>query len=196
MLRGVPLIFCPRKHMLRHNRKASGFDQNHPYWPEALGLWRQGYSNTQVAAQAQAQGYDLNEDQVRYARNRYWTADELPARGAKWLREAVRQASDAYPNALQQQQDLFDDNFEVFQALKERLLARLRGGAPDTAMELAELRALMDGYARQGRLLNETNDTITVLQAKLGRLTPEPSALQAPENFVPDDIDEAEQWQG
>ena len=63
-------------------------------------------------------------------------------------------------------------------------------------MELAELRALMDGYARQGRLLNETNDTITVLQAKLGRLTPEPSALQAPENFVPDDIDEAEQWQG
>ncbi len=182
--------------MTRRKRKASGFDQEHEFWPKALDLWRRGYSNAQVSKSAQAEGYDVNEDQVRYARNRSWTADELPARGAKWLREAVRQATDAYPNALEQQQDLFDDNFEVFQALKERLLARLRGGVPTTVMELAELRALMDGYARQGRLLNETNDTITVLQAKLGRLTPEPSALQAPENFVTDDIDEAEQWQG
>src|SRR5207249_10160187 len=65
----VPLKFCPRyRQMTRHKRKASGFDQNHPFWPEALSLWRQGYSNAQVAAQAQAQGFDLNEDQVRYSR--------------------------------------------------------------------------------------------------------------------------------
>ena len=124
--------------MTRRKRKASGFDQEHEFWPKALDLWRRGYSNAQVSKSAQAEGYDVNEDQVRYARNRSWTADELPARGAKWLREAVRQATDAYPNALEQQQDLFDDNFEVFQALKERLLARLRGGVPTTVMELAE----------------------------------------------------------
>src|SRR5213594_973060 len=111
--------------MLRQKRKASGFDQYHPFWPEALGLWRQGYSNAQVAAQAQAQGFDLNEDQVRYSRNRYWTANQLPARGAKWLREAVREATEVYPNALEQQQALFDSNFEVFGAVKKRLLARL-----------------------------------------------------------------------
>src|SRR5206468_4047595 len=88
--------------MTRQKRKSSGFDQNHEFWPKALDLWRRGCSNAQVAAQAQADGHDLNEDQVRYARNRYWTADELPARGAKWLREAVREATEVYPSALYQ----------------------------------------------------------------------------------------------
>src|SRR5437879_13916171 len=107
--------------MLRQKRTASGFDQNHTFWPKDLGYWREGYSNAQVAAQAQAEGYDLNEDQVRYARNRYWTADELPARGAKWLREAVREATEVYPSALEQQQALFSENYEVFIALKQLL---------------------------------------------------------------------------
>ena len=191
MLRGVPLIFCPRKHMLRQKRKASGFDQNHPFWPEALGLWRQGYSNTQVAAQAQAQGYDLNEDQVRYARNRYWTADELPARGAKWLREAVRQASEVYPSALEQQQALFSENYEVFIALKQRLLSYLNGAAPADELGLAQMKVLLESYARQSRLLNETNDTITVLRAKLGRLMPEAEPLVS-EDIVPASVAEAE----
>jgi Zn-dependent M32 family carboxypeptidase len=195
MLQRVPFIFCPRKHMLRQKRKASGFDQNHPFWPEALGLWRQGYSNTQVAAQAQGKGYDLNEDQVRYARNRYWTADELPARGAKWLREAVREATEVYPNALEQQQALFSENYEVFLALKQRLLSYLNGTPPADELELAQMKVLLDSYARQGRLLNETNDTITVLQAKLGRLMPEAEPLVS-EDIVPASIAEAEQWQG
>jgi len=134
--------------MLR--RKASGFDQNHTFWPEALGLWRQGYSNAQVAAQAQAQGYDLNEDQVRYARNRYWTADELPARGAKWLREAVREATEVYPSALEQQQALFSENYEVFIALKQRLLSYLNGAPPADELELAQMKVLLESYARQG----------------------------------------------
>src|SRR5437867_4984991 len=195
MLRRVPLFVCPRKHMLRQKRKASGFDQNHPFWPEALGLWRHGYSNAQVAAQAQAQGYDLNEDQVRYARNRYWTADELPARGAKWLREAVQQATEVYPSALEQQQALFSENYEVFIALKQRLLTYLNGTPPADELELAQMKVLLDSYARQGRLLNETNDTITVLQAKLGRLMPEAEPLVS-EDMVPASIAEAEQWQG
>jgi Zn-dependent M32 family carboxypeptidase len=181
--------------MLRQKRKASGFDQNHPFWPEALGLWRQGYSNTQVAAQAQAQGYDLNEDQVRYARNRYWTADELPARGAKWLREAVREATEVYPSALEQQQALFSENYEVFIALKQRLLSYLNGTPPADELELAQMKVLLESYARQGRLLNETNDTITVLQAKLGRLMPE-AEPQALEHIALANVAEAEQWQG
>ena len=91
----------------------------------ALELWQSGHSNAQVATQAQAEGFDLTEDQVRYARNRHWSADALPARGAAWLREAVHEATEVYPNALGQQQALFDSNFEVFGAIKERLLARL-----------------------------------------------------------------------
>ena len=181
--------------MTRHKRKASGFDQNHPFWPEALSLWRQGYSNAQVAAQAQAQGFDLNEDQVRYSRNRYWTANQLPARGAKWLREAVREATEVYPNALEQQQALFSENYEVFLALKQRLLSYLNGTAPADALELAQLKVLLESYARQGRLLNETNDTITVLQAKLGRLMPE-AEPQVLEHIAPAHVAEAEQWQG
>ncbi|TMB64636.1 MAG: hypothetical protein E6J43_13270 [Chloroflexi bacterium] len=181
--------------MLRQKRKASGFDQNHPFWPEALGLWRQGYSNAQVAAQAQAKDYDLNEDQVRYARNRYWTADELPARGAKWLREAVREATEAYPSALGQQQALFSENYEVFIALKQRLLSYLNGTPPADELELAQMKVLLESYARQGRLLNETNDTITVLQAKLGRLMPE-AEPQVSEDIFPGGAGEAEQWQG
>src|SRR5205809_428339 len=124
--------------MTRQKRKASGFDQSHEFWAKALDMWQRGYSNAQVAAQAQADGYDLKEDQVRYARNRYWTADEL---------------------------------------------------------ELAQMKVLLDSYARQGRLLNETNDTITVLQAKLGRLMPEAEPLVS-EDIVPASIAEAEQWQG
>ncbi|TMF12783.1 MAG: hypothetical protein E6I38_02840 [Chloroflexi bacterium] len=181
--------------MTRQKRKASGFDQNHEFWPKALDLWRRGYSNAQVAAQAQADGHELNEDQVRYARNRYWTADDLPARGARWLRQAVRQAIEGYPNALEQQQALFSENYEVFIALKQRLLGYLNGTLPADALELAQLKVLLDSYARQGRLLNETNDTITVLQAKLGRLMPEAQRL-APEDIAPASIAEAEQWQG
>ena len=173
--------------MMRQKRKASGFDQNHEFWPVALDLWRRGYSNAQVAAQANAEGYDLNEDQVRYARNRYWTADELPARGAKWLREAVREATEVYPSALEQQQALFSENYEVFIALKQRLLGCLNGTPPADELELAQMKVLLESYARQGRLLNETNDTITVLQAKLGRLMPEaePPAL---EQIVPESV--------
>ena len=181
--------------MTRQKRKASGFDQNHEFWPKALDLWRRGCSNAQVAAQAQADGHDLNEDQVRYARNRYWTADELPARGAKWLREAVREATEVYPNALEQQQALFSENYEVFLALKQRLLSYLNGTAPADALGLAQLKVLLESYARQGRLLNETNDTITVLQAKLGRLMPE-AEPQVLEHIAPAHVAEAEQWQG
>ena len=53
----------------------------------------------------------------------------------------------------------------------------------------------LDSYARQGRLLNETNDTITVLQAKLGRLMPE-AEPQVLEHIAPANVAEAEQWQG
>src|SRR5437867_10613597 len=179
--------------MLRQKRKASGFDQNHTFWPEALGLWRQAYSNAQVAAQAQGEGYDLNEDQVRYARNRYWTADELPARGAKWLREAVREATEVYPSALEQQQALFDSNFEVFGAVKKRLLARLASGEPANNVELVELKVLVDAYVRQGRLLNETNDTITVLHVKLGRLDSASEGRGEPRDQRGDQ-DDAGQW--
>jgi len=181
--------------MTRQKRKASGFDQSHEFWAKALDMWQRGYSNAQVAAQAQADGYDLKEDQVRYARNRYWTADELPARGAKWLREAVREATEVYPNALEQQQALFSENYEVFLALKQRLLSYLNGTAPADALGLAQLKVLLESYARQGRLLNETNDTITVLQAKLGRLMPE-AEPQVLEHIAPAHVAEAEQWQG
>ena len=85
--------------MARQKRKASGFDENHPFWPMALELWQSGHSNAQVATQARAEGFDLDEDQVRYARNRNWSADALPARGAAWLRGAVREATEVYPNA-------------------------------------------------------------------------------------------------
>jgi Zn-dependent M32 family carboxypeptidase len=149
----------------------------------------------QVAAQAQAQGFDLNEDQVRYSRNRYWTANQLPARGAKWLREAVREATEVYPNALEQQQALFSENYEVFIALKQRLLSYLNGTPPADELELAQMKVLLESYARQGRLLNETNDTITVLQAKLGRLMPE-AEPQALEHIALANVAEAEQWQG
>jgi len=181
--------------MTRQKRKASGFDQSHEFWAKALDMWQRGYSNAQVAAQAQADGYDLKEDQVRYARNRYWTADELPARGAKWLREAVQQATEVYPSALEQQQALFSENYEVFLALKQRLLSYLNGTAPADALGLAQLKVLLESYARQGRLLNETNDTITVLQAKLGRLMPE-AEPQVLEHIAPAHVAEAEQWQG
>src|SRR2546428_8448626 len=123
--------------MTRQKRKASGFDQNHEFWPKALDLWRRGCSNAQVAAQAQADGHDLNEDQVRYARNRYWTADELPARGAKWLREAVREATEVYPSALEQQQALFSENYEVVIALKQTLPNYLNGASPADEVGLA-----------------------------------------------------------
>ncbi len=96
--------------MTRKKRKASGFDESHPFWPKALDLWRRGYSNAQVAKEAQTQGFEFTEDQVRYARKRFWTADELPARGAKWLREAVRQVTEVYPSALEQQQALFTND--------------------------------------------------------------------------------------
>ena len=181
--------------MTRQKRKASGFDQSHEFWAKALDMWQRGYSNAQVAAQAQAQGFDLNEDQVRYSRNRYWTANQLPARGAKWLREAVREATEVYPNALEQQQALFSENYEVFLALKQRLLSYLNGTAPADALGLAQLKVLLESYARQGRLLNETNDTITVLQAKLGRLMPE-AEPQVLEHIAPANVAEAEQWQG
>ena len=88
--------------MARQKRKASGFDENHPFWPMALELWQSGHPNAHVATQAQAEGFDLTEDQVRYARNRPWSADAPPARGATWLREAVRDATEVYPNALGQ----------------------------------------------------------------------------------------------
>ena len=88
--------------MTRQKRKASGFDENHPFWPTALKLWQRGHSNAQVATRAQAEGLDLDEDQLRYARNRHWSADALPARGAAWLREAVRRASEVYHSALGQ----------------------------------------------------------------------------------------------
>ena len=181
--------------MTRQKRKASGFDQNHEFWPKALDLWRRGDSNAQVAAQAQADGHELNEDQVRYARNRYWTADDLPARGARWLRQAVRQAIEGYPNALEQQQALFSENYEVFIALKQRLLSYLNGTPPADELELAQMKVLLESYTRQGRLLNETNDTITVLQAKLGRLMPEAERV-VPEDIAPASIAEAERWQG
>jgi len=165
--------------MTRSKRKASGFDESHLFWPKALDLWRRGYSNAQVAKEAQSDDFDFTEDQVRYARNRFWTADELPARGAKWLREAVRQVTEVYPSALEQQQALFANDYEVFLALKERLLDHLNGGTPADELELAQLKVLLEAFVRQGRLLNETNDTITVLQAKLGRLEPPAPEPQA-----------------
>ena len=57
------------------------------------------------------------------------------------------------------------------------------------------MKVLLESYARQGRLLNETNDTITVLQAKLGRLMPE-AEPQVLEHIAPAHVAEAEQWQG
>jgi hypothetical protein len=175
--------------MQRRKRKASGFDQNHTFWPKALALWQRGYSNARVASEAQGEGYDFTEDQVRYARSRFWSAEELPARGARWLREVVRQATEVYPSALEQQQALFSENYEVFIALKKRLLTHLNGGPPTDELELAQLKVLLDALARQGRLLNETNDTITVLHAKLGRLAPE-SSEQASQQAVPEGVDE------
>ena len=180
--------------MTRTKRKASGLDQEHPFWPKALDLWRRGYSNAQVAKEAEGDDFDFSEDQVRYARKRFWTADELPARGAKWLREAVRQATEVYPNALEQQQALFAENYEVFIALKERLLDRMNGGLPGDELELAQLKVLLEAFVRQGRLLNETNDTITVLQAKLGRLEPRAPEAQAPPGAQEGSEEEAESW--
>ncbi len=178
--------------MTRSKRKASGFDESHPFWPKALDLWRRGYSNAQVAKEAQGDGFEFNEDQVRYARKRFWRADELPARGAKWLREAVREATEVYPSALEQQQALFANDYEVFLALKERLLDHLNGGTPADELELAQLKVLLDAFVRQGRLLNETNDTITVLQAKLGRLEPpaaEPEASLGGDNASEEEVE-------
>lgn len=180
--------------MTRKKRKASGLDQEHPFWPKALDLWRRGYSNAQVAKEAEGDGFDFSEDQVRYARKRHWTADELPVRGGKWLREAVRQATVAFPNAMEQQQALFDNHYEVFQAIKERLLARLNDGPSADELELAQLKVLLEAFARQGRLLNETNDTITVLQAKLGRLEPPAPEPQAPPGAQEGSEEEAESW--
>jgi len=179
--------------MTRQKRKASGFYENHEFWPKALDLWQRGQSNAQVAKQAKAEGYDLSEDQVRYARNRHWSADALPARGAAWLREAVREATEVYPNALEQQQALFDSNFEVFGAIKKRLLARLASGEPANNVELVELKVLVDAYVRQGRLLNETNDTITVLHVKLGRLDSASEGRGEPRDQRGDQ-DDAGQW--
>src|SRR5437667_10721032 len=122
----------------RRNRKASGFDESHGFWPKAIELWRRGYSNAQVAVAAEAAGYQCSEDQVRYARNRHWQADELPARGAKWLRDAVRQATEVYPSALEQQQALFAENYEIFIAIKQRLLGYLNGTPPKDGLELAQ----------------------------------------------------------
>ena len=138
--------------------------------------------------------FEFSEDQVRYARNRHWTAEELPARGAKWLREAVKQATEVYPNALEQQQALFSENYEVFIALKERLLDRMNGGPPTDELALAQLKVLLEAFVRQGRLLNETNDTITVLQAKLGRLAPPTPEAQAPPGARGGSEEEAESW--
>ena len=180
--------------MTRRKRKASGLDREHPFWPKAIDLWRRGYSNAQVAKEAQDDGLDFSEDQVRYARNRFWTADELPARGAKWLREAVRQATEVYPNALEQQQALFSESYEVFIALKERLLDQMNGGTPADELELAQLKVLLEAFVRQGRLLNETNDTITVLQAKLGRLAPPAPEAQAPPSAQEGSEEEVESW--
>ncbi len=180
--------------MTRKKRKASGLDQEHPFWPKALDLWRRGYSNAQVAKEAEGDDFDFSEDQVRYARNRYWTADELPARGAKWLREAVRQATEVYPNALEQQQALFSESYEVYIALKERLLDQMNGGTPADELELAQLKVLLEAFVRQGRLLNETNDTITVLQAKLGRLEPPAPEAQAPAGAQEGSEEEVESW--
>ena len=180
--------------MTRRKRKASGLDREHPFWPKAIDLWRRGYSNAQVAKEAQDDGLDFSEDQVRYARNRFWTADELPARGAKWLREAVRQATEVYPNALEQQQALFSESYEVFIALKERLLDQMNGGTPADELELAQLKVLLEAFVRQGRLLNETNDTITVLQAKLGRLAPPAPKAQAPPGAQEGSEEEVESW--
>ena len=131
---------------------------------------------------------------MRYARSRYWTADELPARGAKWLREAVRQATEVYPNALEQQQALFFENYEVFIALKKRLLDQMNGGTPADELELAQLKVLLEAFVRQGRLLNETNDTITVLQAKLGRLAPPTPEAQVLPGAQEESEEEAESW--
>jgi len=190
---GRPFLYVTRIAMTRQKRKASGLDETHDFWPKAMELWQRGYSNAQVAKQAQAQGHDLNEDQVRYARNHHWTAAALPARGAKWLRAAVREATEVYPNALEQQQALFENNFEVFQAIKERLLARLASGAPTNNVELVELKVLVDAYVRQGRLLNETNETITVLHAKLGRLESSGDDVSSP-GAEEDGQLEVEQW--
>ncbi len=180
--------------MTRKKRKASGLDQEHAFWPKALDLWRRGYSNAQVAKEAEGDDFDFSEDQVRYARKRFWTADELPARGVKWLREAVRQATEVYPNALEQQQALFSENYEVFIALKKRLLDQMQDGTPANELELAQLKVLLEAFVRQGRLLNETNDTITVLQAKLGRLEPPAPEAQVPPGAQEGSEEEAESW--
>ena len=137
--------------MQRQKRKASGFDQSHTFWPKALELWQRGYSNAQVASEAQGEGYDFTEDQVRYARSRFWSAEELPARGAKWLRQVVRQATEVYPSALEQQQALFSENYEVFIALKRRLLTHLNGGPTADGLELAQLKVLLDALVRPNR---------------------------------------------
>jgi hypothetical protein len=92
---------------------------------------------------------------------------------------------------LEQQQALFSENYEVFIALKQRLLSYLNGAPPADELELAQMKVLLESYARQGRLLNETNDTITVLQAKLGRLMPEAEPLVSGD-IVPASVTEAE----
>jgi hypothetical protein len=94
---------------------------------------------------------------------------------------------------LEQQQALFDCNFEVFGAVKKRLLARLASGEPANNVELVELKVLVDAYVRQGRLLNETNDTITVLHAKLGRLDSASEGRGDPRDRRGDQ-DEVGQW--
>ena len=60
-------------------------------------------------------------------------------------------------------------------------------------MELVELKVLVDAYVRQGRLLNETNDTITVLHAKLGRLDSASEGRREPRDQR-GDHDDAGQW--
>src|SRR5439155_26788258 len=57
-----------------------------------------------------------------------------------------------------------------------------------------ELKVLVDAYVRQGRLLNETNDTITVLHARLGRLDSASQGRRGPRDQRGDQ-DDAGQWQ-
>ena len=52
----------------------------------------------------------------------------------------------------------------------------------------------MDAYVRQGRLLNETNDTITVLHAKLGRLDSASDNGPDPGGDTPAANEEDEPW--
>ena len=65
---------------------------------------------------------------------------------------------------------------------------------PASALELAELKVLVDAYVRQGRLLNETNDTITVLHAKLGRLESANDNGPDPGGDTPAADDGGESW--